>query len=175
MRVFKIKNLILGILLSFVFASNVQAQEVGRNSNTSSENDTILLPIGQRESSDRQNGYARGDIISSAFASITNLGDGKIEILLETLAHHQCDRIRHVAYLERWIEEDQDYEQVARYEFVERAEDHPNESFTALTSVVVVEDQPSGYYYRVRGAHNVYADGGTEGFNTRTNGVMITK
>lgn len=169
------KKLILGVLFSLFFSFNVQAQEVGVNSNTKSGNDTILLPIGQRESSDRQNGYARGDVISSAFASITNLGDGKIEILLETLAHHQCDRIRQVAYLERWVAEDQDYEQVARYEFVESAEDHPNESFTALTSVVVVDDQPSGYYYRVRGAHNVYANGGSEGFNTRTDGVMITK
>lgn len=172
-----IKRLIVGIILSISCSFSVQASENEKNMNVVvySEDGSVLLPMGEGKSSDRQDSYARGTIISSAFASITNSGGGKIEILLETLAHRQCDKIRHVGYLERWIEEDQDYEQVARYEFIEYASDHPDERFTALTSLLVIEDQPTGYYYRLRGTHNVYVDGTTEGLSTRTNGVMITK
>lgn len=171
-----IKKIIVGLLLSLTFSFTIQAQEMkGENGELNDEEVIILLPPGQNKSTDTQNSYARGSIISTAFASISNEGGGKIEILLETLAHHHCNRIRHIGYLERWVDLEQDYEQVARYEFDEYAEDHPGESFTGLTSVLIVEDQPAGYYYRLRGTHKVYADDGSEGFSTRTDGVMITK
>lgn len=172
------KKMIVGILLAMTVTINVQAQTTDRDAYaaTSKNEDSVLLPEEERQSVDRANGYARGDIISTAIASITNLGEGKLEILLETLAHHQCVKIRHVAYLERWNDEFQDWDQVARYEFEELAEEHPDESFTALTSLIIVDDQPTGYHYRVRGAHKVWGeDGYNEGFTTRTNGVVLTK
>lgn len=170
------KKTIMGLILSMLLSFSVQADEGSEIwVETKQNNDSILLPVDQRESVDRQYNYTRGNIISSAMSSVANEGGGTIEVMLETLAHHQCDKILHIAYLERWVAEDQDYEQVARYEFVEYAEDHPNESFTGLTSRILVDDQPSGYYYRVRGTHKVWAGETSEGFTTRTNGVMIKK
>lgn len=178
MKKYAWRKIVVGILLLLTITINVQAQTMENLSNVeiSDSEASVLLPKGNPQSVNRVDGYARGNLISTSIASITNLGEGKIEILLETLAHHQCAKIRQVAYLERWNEEFQDWDQVARYEFEELAEDHPDESFTALTSLIVVKDQPAGYYYRVRGAHKVWGEDGTnEGFSTRTDGVMITK
>lgn len=171
------KRILIVGLFSLLFTMNVQAQTIN-NSGYIRPDDSekyVLLPSEQRTSVDRRDSYARGSLISTATASITNIGGGKIEILVETLAHHQCDEIFQVAYLEQWNEEYQDWDQVANYEFQETADDHPDESFTALTSVVIVDDQPSGYYYRVRGMHKVWGGDISESFSTRTNGVLITK
>lgn len=135
--------------------------------------DSELLPEGARRSEDSQVD-TRASILSSAFADITNDGGGRIALLLETLAHVPCDKIRHDGYLERWEESYQDWNQVADFSFIEYKEDHPDGVLTYLTSVVIVEDQPAGYYYRLCGVHGAWANGKGQAFSTRTNGVMIT-
>lgn len=144
-------------------------------SNEAGERQSILLPPWETESKDVRNSVLRGAILSTAIAEIENEGNGNIGIFIQTLAHRECDQIRHKAYLDRWNEDYQSWEMVDSYAFDETKADYPDEPFTSLTSSFTVLKQPTGYYYRVRGTHAVWLGGESETFSTRTNGILITK
>lgn len=163
--------LITGCCTKLVYASPEFSNSMAGNVKSET---SWLLPWTESNSRDTQYIEPRNSIISAAIADISNPGGGKIDILIETLAHVPCDEIRHEAYLERWVEEDNDWATVDSFMFVEYKEDHPNDDLTALTSTVTVSNQPAGYYYRVRGFHNVWLNGVSQGYTTHTDGVLIT-
>ena len=115
----------------------------------------------------------RGDYISSSHSSVTNAGGGAIGISGATTAHEPVDKIRIHLYLDR-LDSDNKWTQVDDFDFTFTPEDDPSGELTIATVSFEVNNQPSGYYYRVRGTHGVWKNGVIETQSTRTNGVMIT-
>lgn len=167
---------VMVIFLITVLASTVYAKEYRRNGLKTAGNvpDSSFSSPSQRHARAVKNSTVRGSLISTALLDITNAGGGNIDILIETLAHRQCDDIYHTAYLERWDEEHQDWGFIDSFDFVAHQSDNPDEILTALTSVVTVKNQPTGYYYRLQGYHMVSKGKVQQSFSTHTNGVLIT-
>ena len=115
----------------------------------------------------------RGSIIDTATVQISNLGKGDIGIIIETLAHVECDKIKNIAVLQR--EEDGKWTEVARYTYDAKKEDFPTEDLSGMTNEFTVKNQKTGYKYRVVGVHYVEANGKGQSFMTKTGGVMITE
>ena len=115
----------------------------------------------------------RGSIIDTATTRISNLGKGDIGIIIETLAHVECDKIKNIAVLQR--EEDGKWTEVARYTYDAKKEDFPTEDLSGMTNEFTVKNQKTGYKYRVVGVHYVEANGKGQSFMTKTGGVMITE
>lgn len=115
----------------------------------------------------------RGTYINFSNSGITNAGGGVIRISGVTTAHEVVDKIRMHLYLDR-LDSDNRWTQVDDFDFTFLPEDVPNGDLSEATVSFEVYDQPSGYYYRVRGTHGVWKNGVVETQSTRTDGVMIT-
>lgn len=116
---------------------------------------------------------ARGTYISSSMASIENIGYGVIGISATTTAHRPVDKIRIHVYLDR-LNENEKWIQVDDFDYYFYPEDEPDGELTMAVVEFEVDDQPAGYYYRVRGTHGVWKNGTSESQTTRSDGVMIT-
>ena len=81
----------------------------------------------------------RGSIIDTATVQISNLGKGDIGIIIETLAHVECDKIKNIAVLQR--EEDGKWTEVARYIYDAKKEDFPTEDLSGMTNEFTVKNQ----------------------------------
>jgi len=81
------------------------------------------------------------------------------------------DEVNMLIYLDQLNEKGQ-WVQVANYSFDFYAKDYPDGLLTPGTDFIVT-DQPSGYYYRLRGQYLAFLDGGMEGFGPVTDGVFI--
>lgn len=115
----------------------------------------------------------RGNYISVSNCGITNVGGGTIGVSGFTTAHESVDKIRIHLYLDR-LNENQNWIQVDDFDFTFLPEDVPDGDLSIATVSFNVTNQPSGYYYRVRGTHGVWKNGVVETQSTRTDGVMIT-
>ena len=115
----------------------------------------------------------RGSIIDTATVQISNLGKGDIGIIIETLAHVECDKIKNIAVLQR--EEDGKWTEVARYIYDAKKEDFPTEDLSGMTNEFTVKNQKTGYKYRVVGVHYVEVNGKGQSFMTKTEGINITE
>lgn len=115
----------------------------------------------------------RGSIIDTATVQISNLGKGDIGIIIETLAHVECDKIKNIAVLQR--EENSKWVEVSRYIYDASKEDFPTEDLSGMTNEFTVKNQKTGYKYRVVGIHYVEANGKGQSFMTKTDGVKITE
>ena len=115
----------------------------------------------------------RGSIIDTATTRISNLGKGDIGIIIETLAHVECDKIKNIAILQR--EEDGKWVEVSRYTYDAKKEDFPTEDLSGMTNEFTVKNQKTGYKYRVVGIHYVEANGKGQSFMTKTGGINITE
>ena len=116
---------------------------------------------------------ARGTYISSSHVGISNEGGGTSGISGLTTAHQPVDKIRIRLYLDR-LNENQKWIQVDDFDYYFYPEDEPDGKLTIAAIDLEVDDQPSGYYYRVRGTHGVWKNGVSESQSTRTDGVLIT-
>ena len=143
----------------------------GGSIETADYSDSYFLEDGSAE------GIAKGieqrSIIDTATVQISNLGKGDIGIIIETLAHVECDKIKNIAVLQR--EEDGKWTEVARYIYDAKKEDFPTEDLSGMTNEFTVKNQKTGYKYRVVGVHYVEANGKGQSFMTKTGGVMITE
>lgn len=119
-------------------------------------------------------GQARGNVISTGIVSITNKGERKATLTIQTLAHVRCDRICNSLALQKWNESKEDWEQILIYEFEAKQEDMPDEDLTSLINGIDVENLEVGTY-RARGLHAVYLGDVYEGYSSRTQGVQITQ
>ena len=163
--------------MAMLFAVPVYAA-VG-NSQVSSamqQEETILLPEGTVSSKDTVTGVERSSIFSSASSEIIDETGGNIGVIIDTLSHIECDEIRNIAILDRLNEETGQWEEQRRYDFKAVKEDFPNTPLTALTNSFTIENQKTGYYYRIRGIHSVTTpDGKGQVYSTRTDGLLITE
>ena len=115
----------------------------------------------------------RGSIIDTALTRISNLGKGDIGILIQTVAHVECDKIKNIAILQR--QEDSKWVEVSRYTYDAKKEDFPTEDLSGMTNEFTVKNQKTGYYYRVVGVHYVESNGKGQSFMTKTDGIKITE
>ena len=145
-------------------------------SDNAEQENIILLPAGTESSKDVVSGIERSSIISTASSEIIDETGGDIGVIIETLCHVECDEILNLAILDRLNEETGQWEEQSRYQFTAVKENFPNTPLTSLTNAFTIEDQDTGYYYRIRGIHSVSTpDDGAQIYSTRTNGLLITE
>ncbi len=150
------------------FARDNAAYERAKNTKVDSE---LLNPLVRRSTSESQD--SRSTALAAAMCEISNEGSGIIGVYAETTMHTPVDWACLTVYLERWNETEQDWEFCTDFyqEFLP-------EGSTPLILVKLqeyVDDEPTGYYYRVRAIHELeYNDGWYEAKVTKTSGIMIT-
>lgn len=162
--------LVVGISSTLLIATPVLA---GNKGILDSQHDFSLELESKRANKARGINTARGTYISSSHVGISNVGGGTIGISGLTTAHQPVDKIRIHLYLDR-LNENQKWSQVDDFDYYFYPEDEPDGELTIAAIDLEVTDQPSGYYYRVRGTHGVWKNGVSESQSTRTDGVMIT-
>jgi len=134
------------------------------------DDSSVILP----ETVKQSRGETRGNVISTGIVSITNRGERKASLSIQTLAHVRCDKICNSLALQKWDESTGDWEQILRYEFEAKQEDNPDEDLTLLINAIDVENLEVGTY-RARGLHAVYLGDVYEGYTSKTAGIQITK
>ena len=82
------------------------------------------------------------------------------------------DELYMTIYVDRWIEKESRWNQVAYYDFEFYAEDYPN-GLTSETVEFIIDNQPKNNQYRLRGSYMAIKDGAMEGFGPVTDGVLI--
>lgn len=174
----KLKKIVLCMLaMSMVLTVPVYAAEIDnviQSENLQQESE--LLPAGTVSSKDSITGIQRSSIVSTASSEIIDETGGNIGVIIETLCHVECEEIRNIAILDRLNEDTGNWEEQSRYEFIALKENFPTESLTALTNSFTIENQETGYYYRIRGIHSVVTpDGKGQVYATRTDGLLITE
>lgn len=170
-----IKRIVLSaMMLTMLIPAQASAGEIPQ-SKTVQQEDSVLLPAGVNHSKDETNGMARGTVISSVSAEIIDEEGGNIGVGVATRCHVECQQIRNIAILDRYDEENDQWIEMERHEFIAKREDSPDGSLTFLNIEFTIEDQETGYYYRVRGIHNVIsADGKVQTSMSRTDGILVT-
>lgn len=169
-----VKFVVLCMILNMLFLLTAYAEELKWEDFYGEDTECVLTPEGTVVSRDEKAFQKKNEVLSTAISQITNEGKGKLSILLNTMAHVDVDKIQQEALLDRWDSEHGTWVNVARYMFMETADQHPEGGFSYLISSKTIEGQPVGYYYRVRGVHAVFYNGKTDGFSTRTDGVLLT-
>lgn len=172
------RKLISILAMSMLLSFPVEASEINvdRYSYNAQQEETVLLPAGTESSSDVMDGVERSSIISTASSEIIDETGGNIGVIIETLCHIECSEIRNIAILDRLNEETGQWEEQSRYDFTAKKEDFPDMPLSSLTNAFTIENQSTGYYYRIRGIHSVSTpDGKGQVYSTRTNGLLITE
>lgn len=95
-------------------------------------------------------GAARGRLISSVEISIENIGNGTVQLFGKVLCHEKMKKIRLNLMLDKWIQEDEDWEQQEKFEFAWAAEDFPDNDLTLGYAFVDVPNLERGENYRAR-------------------------
>lgn len=116
----------------------------------------------------------RGSVISTGILQISNRGNGNIGVYIQTLTHKEVDETTFGVYVDRWIESEKRWANVASYKFSYTKEDNPDDDLTIKSLSFDVVGQPVDCYYRLRGAHMVVLDGNREMLTSETDGILIT-
>lgn len=177
MRKITMKILVGTAVMLCLYAIPVYAgtNSQNRGATTDYNKESVFLPEGTSSARDVQNNGARGSIISTAIADITDLGGGKVMVTLETLAHVSCDKIRHKGYLERWDEAKQSWIVAKTFDLTEVKEDQDDGTLPFLIHEITVTGQKVGSCYRVRGVHTATLNGRPETLNTQTDSILLSK
>lgn len=140
------------------------------------EEESLLLPVSQRTSNSRFQPSARGEAIAMSSLSISNAGGGVIGVVAHTFLHKKIDWGMITISLDKWDPENEKWVFLKAYEY-----EFPdgNGASTALDVELNISDQDAGYYYSVRGYHEIEFTNGKnekvwESHTTQTNGVFIT-
>lgn len=169
------KKIMCIMLASAMFAMPVLASEGIMKNGTVASGVSIELPTDETQYSIcTVDAEGRGTYISTGTVVLSNEGGGKLGVTIETLAHKQCDEIRHVAILEK-RNDNGTWSEVKRYEYVALQKNFPTEELTGLTNSFTVKNQTVGKYYRVRGIHNVISNSKTESLTSKTDAILATQ
>lgn len=168
MKIRKVCVIVVALLFTLGFTCTSYAQECDWEVCFYYGEDSVLMPENVTSSNSMENVQPRGSLISTAITQISNPGGGKIDILIETLAHVTVDEIRHKAYLDILDESDGSWDNINDYLFVEK-------NVSSLTNSFTISGAKTNRYYRVRGTHMVTKGNESQSFSSQTNGVLITK
>lgn len=135
------------------------------------EENSILLPEGVEHAADEVHEPKRGSVISTAFTSVDNDGNGDMTFSINTYAHIPCDEIRHKAFVDIWDDATSDWYTIETVQFVARQEMTPDKPLLDLINSFTIKKLEVGRYYRISGAHIVKLNGGTEALSSSTDGI----
>lgn len=164
----RLLKMILGITLSIACITPAFGQEIYFTNPLKAVSESV-------EGSKAVVKQPRGNIISTGILEISNPGNGEIGVYMQTLTHVDIDETTFGIYLDRWLESEQKWLNVADYRFVYNKENSPNDNLTTKAISFNVLGQPSDCYYRLRGVHIVSSDGTREMLSSQTDGLLITK
>ncbi len=169
------KLLAMSMVCSLIYATPIFAEGmIGHEEKKISIKQELPVQLENRNINKSRNiNSTRGAYISSSIAGVTNEGGGIIGISAATTAHVPVDKIRIHIYLDR-LNENKKWIQVDDFDYYFYPEDEPDGQLTIAAIDLEVDDQPAGYYYRVRGTHGVWKNGVSESQSTRSDGVLIT-
>ena len=91
------------------------------------------------------------------------------------LAHQDVDETSFHIYLDRWIESEKRWANIAGYDFVYNKDNCPGEDLSEKSISFNIVGQPADCYYRLRGKHIVVVGDKQEMLSTETDGILITK
>ena len=167
-----IRSIIVGILAALLIAMPVFADTIegARQDFENYQGDEVILRAG--DSSTVRIMDARGNCIADRILQITNLGNGNIGVLMTTECHIPVDEIMMTVAVDQLIESSQNWNQMEFYTFDYYPED--GKPLTDATLSFEVTGQEPDKWYRLRGLHMVFYGDESEGYSTRTPGIMIT-
>ncbi len=165
-----LKMFVCTLLCTVMMVSTVFARPICRDSYTSVEVESEVLPRYVKESRVHLTSTLRGVFFAAADLAILN-NNGKVGVSAKAYMKEPVDEFYMTIYLDRLNEKEQ-WEQVAYYDFEFYAKDYPDGLLTPGKDFTIL-DQPSGYVYRLRGQYIAILDGGMEGFGPVTSGVLI--
>lgn len=167
-----IRSTALGFLTALFLAMPVFADTIegARQDFENYQEDEVILRVG--DSSTVRILDARGNWIADGILQITNFGNGNIGVLMTTECHIPVDEIMMDVAVDQLIESSQNWNQMEYYSFDFFPED--GKPLTDATLSFQVTGQEPNKWYRLRGLHMVFYGDESEGYSTRTDGIMIT-
>ena len=175
----KVKNvlkiLLICLLINSMLGLTAFADEMDWNKQPCVSPDSVLLPPGQTKSESWHHPKEKGNFAASAHLSISNEGKGVIGVFAQMLTYYPIDKCRMRIYLDRWYEEQQDWVMQDYWDITLSQENQESGELTTPTISFDIKNQPTGYYYRLRGMHVAWLNGVSEGFTTQTDGILITE
>ena len=115
----------------------------------------------------------RGNVISAGILEISSPGNGEIGVYMQTLTHVDIDETTFGIYLDRWIESEQRWANVADYKFVYNKENSPDDVLMTKAISFNIIGQPLDCNYRLRGVHVVVSGGIREMLSSKTDGILV--
>lgn len=175
----KLKLFIITVVISCLFSPTVFAATKRGEELTSIRVESRLLPPNQKSSSNIPRPETRGEALSVSMLDISNDGGGVIGVVAMTILHRDVSWGMTTIYLDRWNEEKNTWDFIEEY-ITEFPSGNNNGETTALTVSMDITNQPSDFYYRLRGLHEIEFINSSnrpmwEGHTTCTDGVLITK
>lgn len=168
------KRLLL-LVLSFVilFTIPVFADDTNFYGVSTSENEYSAILTPNQSKSKNTFANPRGSILSMGMVSISNDGNGRIGVYINTSCHTVVDKITMRVYLDSWNEANQLWEQEGYYDFEYLKKDYSD--LSSASASFQIAGMPTGKYYRLRGLHAVTDGEIFEVLSSRTDGVLITR
>ena len=160
-------KMILVVVIATACATSVSAQNIYFTDHTQAVSASV-------EASQAIVKQPRGNVISTGILEISNPGGGEIGVYMQTLSHIEIDETVFGVYLDRWIESEERWANVADYKFTYNKENSPDEDLTTKAISFNIVGQPADCYYRLRGVHMVISAGEREMLSSRTDGILIT-
>ena len=165
-----IRTSLCSLLCVIMMGLTAFAHPLCMDSYNSVEAESDLLPKNVRISKKHVSSVARGAFFAAADLAILN-NDGKIGVSAKAYMKEPVDEVYMSIYVDQ-LNKDNKWVQVAYYDFEFFKEDFPDGLLTPGEDFTIM-DQPSGYYYRLRGQYIAVLDGAMEGFGPVTDGILI--
>lgn len=164
-----LKMLMCCFLLTVLIANTAFAYPTSLKNYAPITVESQLLPPSVKSSSATSMGGQRGNFFGVGDLTIINQ-NGKIRVAAEAFMKEPVDDVYMTIYLDREV--NGKWSQVAYYDFEFHSKDYP-EGLTTPGVDFTIMDQPSGYYYRLRGSYIAFLNGANEGFGPVTDGILI--
>ena len=166
--------LVLAVAFCMVWSFAAYADQISREDVSSNHEESVLLPADVLYSRDEYRTVTRGDFLSAGALEILNGQDGSLTINIDTYAHFGVDRLFHTVFLDQWDEDEEDWNQVNRWDFVMTQEEADDGELNSFLTSFTVRGYEVGKYYRVRGLHGAEYNDEVEACATETDGVLLT-
>ncbi len=167
-----IRIIVLGALLSLLAAMPTFADTVdsARQDFLDYQGDEVILRAG--DSATVRILDSRGNWIADGMLRISNPRNGNVGVYMTTQCHIPVDEIMMDVAVDKLNETINDWQQMEYYSFDFFPED--GKPLTDATLSFEVTGQEPDKWYRLRGLHMVFYGDESEGYSTRTAGIMIT-
>ncbi len=167
-----IRIIVLGALLSLLAAMPAFADTVdsARQDFENYQGDEVVLRAG--DSATVRILDSRGNWIADGMLRISNPRNGNVGVYMTTQCHIPVDEIMMDVAVDKLNETINDWQQMEYYSFDFFPEE--GKPLTDATLSFQVTGQEPDKWYRLRGLHMVFYGDESEGYSTRTAGIMIT-